>query len=319
VLDSVNLLPELARPVDPNDVSSAWFTAPDGAYEAFERIRGASPYRARKGVYCATNAIYWLSSVEPIGANRVLVSNIADSGKRKVQAVTQPVEADFVHPLLRGKDVGRWKTRSELSILLPQQEGRPDKAVPESELRRKWPLTYAYFRQFEEEIRKCALLEQFFDQDKDAFYSSYNVGSYTFAPHKVVWREVAPEIQAAVVSTSVGPDPVPDHKLVCVACDTASAAHMLCAVLNSTPVRAFVRAYTVQTSISGHALEYIRVPAYLEGDGTHAELAALSKGCHETVDQAEIVVSEARIDELVRMMWGLSRKDLAAMSALLDD
>jgi hypothetical protein len=105
----------------------------------------------------------------------------------------------------------------------------------------------------------------FFDPAVDPFYSSYNVGSYTYAPFKVVWKEICPEIEAAVIAED-GETIIPDHKLVLVAFDAEEPAYFLSGILNSAPIGLFVRSYAVSTSISGHIFDYVRVPAYSEKD-----------------------------------------------------
>ena len=142
-------------------------------------------------------------------------------------------------------------------IILPQDPDHPATAVPIESLKVKFPKTFAFFKGFEKEIWACALLAQFFDPKSDPFYSSYNVGGYTYAPFKVVWKEICLEIEAVVIED---PDRsvVPDHKLVMVAFDKAEPAYFLLGLLNSIPIGLFVRSYAVQTSISGHIFDMSR-------------------------------------------------------------
>jgi len=46
-------------------------------------------------------------------------------------------------------------------------------------------LTWAYIRKFEKLLRQRKAFKKFFDEAKDAFYSMYSVGEYTFLPYKV--------------------------------------------------------------------------------------------------------------------------------------
>jgi hypothetical protein len=286
---------------------------------ALGKIRGKSGYVARKGVYCPTNAIYWITEAKPIAKGKVLITNLADTGKTRVRQVTKAVENDFVYPLVRGKDVFRWHWSSAMSIILPQDPQNPAKAVPETDLRRRFPETFGYFKQYEEDLRACALLEQFFDPKKDPFYSSYNVGAYTFKRHKVVWKEISPEVEAAVID-SEDRSIVPDHKLVMISFDSDEEAHFLCSVINSSPVRVLVRAYAVQTSISGHVCEFATLPVYSSRDASHRELAHLSRQCHAAAanGDAKLVASlEGDIDQSVASVWGITKAELAAIHGAL--
>ena len=176
------------------------------------------------------------------------------------------------------------------------------------------PLTISSYlrliKLFEADLRACALLDHFFDPKTDPFYSSYNVGAYTFAPVKVVWKEIASEIEAAVL---VGSEAVPDHKLVCVAFDQEAPAFFLAAFLNSTPVAAFVRAYAIQTSISGHIFDYAAVPTFDPENPTHRALADLGEQCSAAAVDGEssaLVQLEQTVDTAVAGLLGIDKRSL---------
>ena len=301
-----------AVPVDENVPTSPWLTGTLETIRIMRKLKGISGYKPRKGVYCPTNAIYWLTDVKRISKVSVLISNLADTGKKAVRRVTQAVEDEFVFPLVRGKDVNRWSWSSELNIILPQDPDEPAKAMAEDVLKKTFPKTYAYFKQFEREIRKCALLAQFFNPKVDPFYSSYNVGSYTFKKYKVVWKEICKEIEAVVIANSVRPS-VPDHKLVIVGFDEQPAAYYLCGVLNSSPIRLLVRAYASYTSISAHITEYVNIPLFDKSNERHQEIAKISRECHEVArkNPADLQRLEIKLDKLVAALWDIKQAELS--------
>ncbi len=88
----------------------------------------------------------------------------------------------------------------------------------------------------------------------------YDVGPYTLAPWKVVWREQASAMTVAVCGPLDGRPIIPDHKLMSVPVETQDEAEYVCAVLNSQTVADIVAAYTVKSSILPHVLEHVRVP-----------------------------------------------------------
>ena len=299
VLAKVSRRDEFAQPVDKDDPRSPWITGTLPVLDVLSVLQGHSSktYDSRKGVYCPTNAIYWLDSSRRGAGDKLIVTNLADSGKKTVRKVTASVEPTFVHNLVRGKDIQRWSWRSELKIILPQDPAQPSKALPERTLKVEYPKTFGYFKDFEKQIRNCALLAQFFDPEVDPFYSSYNVGSYTYSPFKVVWKEICPEIESAVIAED-GETIIPDHKLVLVAFSTEEPAYFLCGILNSAPIGLFVRSYAVQTSISGHVFDYVRVPAYAEKHPLHRKIVQLSKKCHAAAHKGEDLSShEESLDE----------------------
>jgi len=308
-----------AEPINANDATSPWLTATNEVVQALNKVRGKSGYTARKGVYCPTNAVYWIMEARPVGKAKLLITNLADTGKKKVPQVTQSVEKEFVHPLVRGKDVSRWHWSSELKIILPQDPGDPAKAVPEHDLKKQFPETFSYFKRYEAELRSCALLKQFFDPETAPFYSSYNVGDYTFKSYKVVWKEIASEVQAAVID-SEGFTVIPDHKLVMVGFESLDAAHFLCSMINSSPIRVLVRAYAVQTSISGHVCEYASLPSYSTSAASHRALARLSKACHAAAakeDWKKVARLESKIDKTAAKLWGITKDELRAIQEAL--
>lgn len=102
------------------------------------------------------------------------------------------------------------------------------------------------------------------------WYALGKIGPYTFAPYKVVWREQADQLTAAVISSgSAGKQVVPDHKLKLVPFEAEDAAHYVCGVLNSSLVRLVVKGYVVETSTSVHVMEHIGVPAFEARSGLH--------------------------------------------------
>jgi hypothetical protein len=249
-----------------------------------------------------------------VNADQVVVKNLANSGKKSVEQVEVAVEGTFLYPLLRGKDVRAFSSAHAIWILLPQDPGNPARGLPEGTLKTRYPKTYSFFYKFKDEIKNCALFKQWFKEGRDPFYSSYNVGAYTFAPYKVLWKEVAKNIQAAVVE---GANYVPDHKLVLVGLDSRDEAYYLCAILNSTPVSRFVESYSIQTSISGHIFEYVTIPTFApDKNDTHRRLAALGKEAHGMDVQQPRPLEDviADINDVSRGLWNLTSDEMASLN-----
>src|SRR5207244_10696409 len=117
--------------------------------------------------------------------------NIGISHFKNVQA---SIESDLVFPLLRGRDVARWSARPEYSILVPQDPDKPSRGYPFAKMQSELPRTFAYLKNFEAALRRRVGFQRFFNSNVDPFYSMYNVGTYTFARFKVLWREVANDV-----------------------------------------------------------------------------------------------------------------------------
>jgi len=310
-----------ARPIDRSNTTSPWLTGRARAIEHIDHAVGESAYKGRAGTCGWLNSVYWLqiSSNRPDGS--VVINNLHNIGKIKVRSVQATIEPDRVFPLLRGRDVGPWRARPECSILVPQDPEQPSRGYPVAAMQAQLPRTFAYLQNFEEQLRKRSGFRQFFKPDVDPFYSIYNVGPYTFAPFKVVWREQSSALTAAVVGEPRGKNAVvPDHKLMLCACDSSAEAHFVCALLNSAPAQFIVKSYALQTSISVHVLNYVSIPKFEAKQKLHIRLAESSEACHSaTAAGSDLEPLEITNDALAAELWELSDAELKDIEDSLAD
>lgn len=311
-----------AEPVDPNDSTSPWLTAHPKALRAICKILGKSDYEAHAGAYTGgANAVYWVEKVLERPDGLVVVRNLTEGAKVKVEEVTEPIEPDLLYPLLRGRDVQRWKAEPSALILLTHEPGMRLKAIPEKEMQTRYPRTYGYLKRFERVLRQRASRGVSDMLKKGApFYTMFAVGDYTFAPWKVVWREQASAMTAAVVGTRDGKATVPDHKLMLVDCSSEQEAYFVCACLNSSLGQFIARSYAVEIQMNPHILEHTRIPRYEPSNPVHRRLAELSQAAHEAArrgDTMELQRIEAEIDRQAAQLWGLTEAELRAIQQSL--
>ena len=209
------------------------------------------------------------------------------------------VEPALVYPLLRGRDVQRWCAEPSAWIVLAQD---PSTRVGYDTrwLRENLPLTYEYLARFEVQLRERPAFRKYYEPT-DPFYSMYNIGPNTVAAWKVVWREQASSMTAAVCGPFNGRPIIPDHKLMSVPVETDTEADFLCAVLNSQPVAAIVAGYTGSVSISTHVLEHVRIPRYDQANELHREIAEVGRLAREAG-----TADEAALERLVSRLWSSS-------------
>lgn len=319
-----------AEPVDPNDPTSSWLTAHPHAFMAIYKVRGKSDYKAHAGAYTGgANAVYWVEIRDRRPDGLVLVRNLTKGAKVQVPEVVEVVESDLLYPLLRGRDVQRWKAEPSACILMVQD---PEKRRGYSEewLQENYPRTYGYLKRFEEVLRKRAAFKRYFTRkDKNnrivetgPFYSMFNVGPYTFAPWKVVWREQASTMTASVVSPKDGKPVMPDHKLMLVDCTSEDEACFVCACLNSSVGQMVAVSYAVEIQMTPHILEHIRIPRFDPGNPVHGRLAELSKEAHAAAakgDAQGLRAIEAELDRVAAQVWGLSAEELRAVQESLSE
>lgn len=301
----------VAEPVDEKDITSSWISGRPRALQAARNIIGQSDYEARAGVCTWLNSVFWVELAGQRPDGLVVVRNLTEGAKRIVEKTQAPLETDLLYPLLRGRDVDRWQARPSAHIIVTHEKSMGLKAISPSDMGVRFPKTYAYLRQFEIPLRERSGYKRYF-RETDPFYSVFNVGDYTFAPYKVVWREQAARLTVAVAESG-DKVMVPDHKLMMVACASRNQAHYLCAVLNSAPAEFVVASYAVAIQMDTHILEHLNIPRYDSADATHRRLATLSQRAHAAAsaeDAAKLTALEAEIDHLAAQLWGLGEAEL---------
>ncbi|MEW6419296.1 MAG: N-6 DNA methylase [Nitrospirota bacterium] len=317
----------VAEPINANDITSSWITGKPKALKAIRKILGQSDYEAREGVNSGgANAVYWVEIVTKRPDELVVISNITERIKRKIESIQSTIEPDLLYPLLRGRDVKRWKVDASAYIIMTQDPIRR-RGIEEDVMKTRYPKTYLYLKKFENVLRERSVFKRYFTRkSKDnriietgAFYSMFGVGNYTFSPYKVVWREVSHTIDAAVTEKKNNKPTIPDHTLVAVDCVSLEEAHYICALLNSTPYRFGVHSYIVLHP-DPHILQNIRIPKFDPKDKHHLQLTELSEKAHEIVqtdgDTSEI---EDQIDELAAEIWGLTKEELREIKTSLGE
>lgn len=305
-----------AGPVEKDKRTMPWLTAKEQALGALWKCTGPSAYKGWAGSCTWLSGVYWVRCIEGQD-EEVLVENLFDEGDIVVKKETPWVERELVYPLLRGRDVQRWQATPSSCILVVQDlEERT--GIKEEIMKERFPKTYLYMKGFEDKLRARSGIKKYFDLKKDPFYSMYNVGPYTVAEYKVVWREVAETVEAAVCEPSeiecLGRKAiVPDHTVILVSCSQRTEAHYLCAMLNSVISRHIVAGY-IALHPSPHILESICIPQYDAENRLHSRLAQLSAEAHLLAGQEgkedEVKALEEEIDEHAARLWGLTNTEL---------
>jgi hypothetical protein len=151
----------------------------------------------------------------------------------------------------------------------------------------------------------------------------YNVSQETFSPYKVVWREMASFLTAAVIGSHKGRVIVPDHKLMLTALDDESEAHYVCALLGSSPALYIVASYAIETGQNTHVYKRVAIPRFNSKDATHKALSQASRMAHKLAasedGSADLSKVEAEIDHLAAKLWGMSDAELKEVQASLKD
>lgn len=275
-------------------------------------IEGENYYKANIGVVVSPYAVFWLNVKQVLSNGELLIVNFSEEGKVKVPTVEATIEQDLVFPAIRSSDIQRWLACPEIFVLITH----PASQIPYNEktFRNKWPKTYSYLLNFREILMQMALYKHFHEPVGGPFYGQRNIGKHVFFPYKVVWRRQATDISAVVLAphktpfgykTVVSLDPS-----ALIATDNASEAHYLCAIINSKPVRDFIKSFSSAGRGFGtpSVMEHVGIPKFDPQNPLHQKLAEISKKCHELKAEGrekEIKELEKENDNLVRQLFNI--------------
>jgi hypothetical protein len=322
--DAVERREYSAEPIDPKRSTSPWFIRPPGLRVPLGRLIGPSDYRAHLGANTGgANGVYWLRLVGPAKGG-IRVRNLPGKGKTEVPQVEATIEPDLLYPLLRWRDVSRFNAVDKGHLLLVQ-DIQTRRGIDEPVLRRRYPQTYQYLRQFRPQLAARAAYRRY--QHKAPFYSMYDVARYTVAPIKVVWRRMDRRLNAAVVQEVDDPllglrPVVPQETCVLIAAGTLTEAHYSCAVLNSAVASFLVASHSVRGGKSfgtPSMLDFTRLRRFDPGNPLHVELADLSRQAHQIARQGtDLEDIQNLIDCAAARLWNLSDEETRIIRRELD-
>jgi hypothetical protein len=333
-------------PLEAGKPESTWMQLTPKAVDAVRKLlTGPQHYEAHAGVYVGLNQVYYVRIKGKTPDGRLVITNPEEPGQKKsVKQVEAAVEPDLVYPLVRGRDVKKWFVDFEDSYIILPHDPKTAKPLSEMTIKTKFPNTYDYLNYFKVVLEKRSIHKLW--GKYNPFYTVYDIGAYTFEPYKVVWKNIAgaitgkAEFSCAAITDKID-DPylgqkiiIPNVKLMLASVPTPEEAYYLAGVLNSTFVRSIVASYVIETGISTHILDIIKVPKFDPNNLTQRRIAELSKKAHELARciYAEIKPSycdkvvnplkelekvEGEIDLAVAELFGLSLEDLREFEKLM--
>jgi SAM-dependent methyltransferase len=301
----------VASGVNAADPTSAWLTGPRKAVDAVQKVLGNSDYQAHAGTYSGgANALYWFEILRDHGDGTVTARNITEGAKRKVDSAQVRLEKDLLYPLLRGRDVSAWRAEPSAHLLLVQDVAKR-RGIDEKTMEREYPLAMRWLTLNKPTLLQRAAYKRYFRADRDPYWSMFNIGDYTMSPWKVVWSEVAHELNAAVVGHSDGRPVLPDHTVIAVAVGNEDESHFVAGVLNSSLFRFGVARYIVLHP-DPHILGSFRVPAYEPGDPAHKAISAEAKRLAGGT-QDSVAAIHPQLDTLCARLWDVDAEGLTAV------
>ena len=225
------------------------------------------------------NGIFFVRVLENDKASGLCqIENDPTLGKREdVARVRASVEAEHLFPLLRGRGVAAFKAQPDPDyvVLVPQRGMHGDPDLPGD-----FPAAFRYLKRFRRILEQRSSFRRF--QKKQAWWSLWSTGAYSFVRYKVAWREMpGGRFAAAIVSPVRHPQigtklVVLDHKLYFVPCRSLKEAAFLTALLNAPIVSEAISAYAAQLSLGVSVVEYLALPQFDAKNSTHRALVSLA-------------------------------------------
>jgi hypothetical protein len=308
VLNSLNRKKLIANPIRTN--VGAWQTI--GVDEknllAFE---GNNFYKARAGAWADPYGIFWLEVKQVLSDNNLIVSNLSERGRTIIKKIEEKIESNLVYPAIQGPNIKRWGLDSNFFVLLVNDRDNPMRGYDESIMKYRWPLTFSYLTKFRKELLQRTSYKKFHLKSGAPFYSQYNIGTYTFSQYKVVWKRMTADIVATVISETKTPfgykQIVSLDTTVIFPTDNEDEANYLCAIINSKPVRDFIKSFSSAGRGFGtpSVMEHIGILKYDPNNKLHQQLTEISKKCHMLKiegNENEIEKLEKENDNLVEKL-----------------
>lgn len=282
-----------------------------------DSLQGENPYLARLGARVEPYGVFWIEIEQVLANGDLVVRNLPEKGKRHIQQVEERVESALVFPAVRGSDIERWNATPGIFVLMCQ-DPKKSEPYPEYQMKESWPRTFGYLTKFKDVLlsRGSKTVRQL--AERTAFYAMFGIGPYTVARYKVVWKRMASDMVAAVVTQHKTPfgykTVIPTDTTSLFAAGSEDEAHYLCAVINSAAVREFIKSYSSAGRGFGapSVMSHVGIPKFDPRNKLHQKLAQLSKTLHglKAKDELDPVAKlENKVDRVVRSLFGMRGKD----------
>jgi type II restriction/modification system DNA methylase subunit YeeA len=337
VLKETRRYEAIMAPLEHRKPETPWMQVTPKALEAVRKLlAGTQYYEAHEGVNVALNQVYYVEIKGRTPDGMIVITNPPESGqKKRVKQVQAVIEPDLAYPLIKGRDVKKWYAEFKNKYIIVPHDPKTAKPLPETDLKVKLPLTYQYLNSYRNELENRSIHKLW--GKSNPFYAVYDIGTYTFAPYKVVWKEVSARMKAGGFHTTVV-EPmqdkhlgdkvvIPDHTVVMIPLANKDEAYYLAGVLNSTLI-AFALQYAVVSSI-----ENLGIPRFDSSNELHRRISDLSKKAHELARcihaerkpsycmginaEEELRRVERELDLVVAQLFGLSEDDLRELERLM--
>ena len=314
-----------AQPVDSNDEQSSWLTLSD--MEFANRVFDSSKpryYSGRKGIEPAgAKGIYLLKKPIRSRDGLMLIENCIERQRRKdflkKGVHKEKIEETYIFPMLGGRNIAKWQVKSNEYILLPHT-AKYKYGIPEKKLAKIAPKTSDWLNFYYDELLASRKQNgKFFNPKTQPYYRLDNVGEYTYAPYKVLWKEQTGSMSAVVVGSYLESIPdadenlfnqdkiiVVDSKVLMLGLEDSAEAYYVCGIINAKDIVDVIDGYAISTNRGIDVLKYLAIPKFNSVDDKHQNISRISKEIHSKYkekDLANVEELEKELNDEVRNLF----------------
>ena len=293
-----------------DDASSPWMFLPPNVLQAVRTMQNGNSrlgdiYSPMRGIMTSANSMYFVEGFHATDTDDEIVVE-TQAGE------TVRIEADLVHPLIRGRNIDAWSFEVDDFILWPHDEN--------GEVRNSLPSrAEQYFGKHENRLKSRA------DYDEgDPIWKIFR-SSVGKLEDKVAWQMISKSIESARLPSKVDTDVgerhlIVDHGVYFLKISDRAVASQLAALLNSAVARSYTAGYVNKTGgrYCQHfswILGVLPVPEKIV-NGEAKRLEELSEKLHGMGTEDEALQRE--LDEEVAELYGLSDKELEGIREFLE-
>lgn len=314
-----------AQPVDGNDKQSSWLTLEDMDFA--NKVLDSSKkrfYSGRKGIEPAgAKGVYLLKKPIKSRDGLLLIENCIERQRRKdfikKGIHKEKVEETYVYPMLGGRNIAKWQVKSNEYMLVPHTAAYKY-GVPVKELEKNAPKTSEWLFYYHDELLASRKQNgKFFNANTQPYYRLDNVGEYTYAPYKVLWKEQTGSMSAVVVGSYLESIPdadenlfsedktiVVDSKVLMLGLENAEEAYYVCGIINAEDIVKVIDGYAISTNRGVDVLKYLAIPEFDSHNQIHMEIVKYSKKIHDEFKRnsnASVRELEEQLNVVVRKIF----------------
>jgi SAM-dependent methyltransferase len=313
-----------------NDPGSPWLMAPPSVISIFRKMQKAGPRLGdlaslQVGILTQRDQRYYIEEFEDTTSSSVKMAHMRSGESIRL-------EENMILPIVEGEHIREWLFQISKWILWTHdKKGEPLTSLPPE------ALNYLSRRDVRRELEGRSDYRRLIGQQKRfPYWMIFRVDVRRLGA-KVLWRDLATRMEAVFVPAHIRAKAlgvkslVPGHTTYCFSVPSESVGYALVGLLNSTPVRAFLKAFC-ERARGAHYRHFSwavgAIPVFgalaaslnrirLSGDERKIlqDIRSDSRRIHKIVARGEMAsLDQEQLDKTVAAAYGLSEHELKILN-----